>query len=249
MHRLQQQDLNEGKADKAAGTVRDAVGGAEDAGGRGAGAGGGGDREAVRARRPGAADPGAPGGGDARERQGSRRLACRFERSARHPRSGASVRLGGTRQDHLSASPSVNRSVRFPLRPRAYGDCRLARRTILCWTLGALSRPDACSNASATGSWRGRGRARRAPCRARGRPRPRPLHPSSPRGEEAGRHASRLLTAVRHLPGRATRLPQPRSHSFSLDQRRRVCWPRTAMAKALRCPTSTMSRLPRVTPV
>ena len=37
------------------------------------------------------------------------------------------------------------------------------------------------------------------------------------------------------------------SHSLSFDQRR-VCWPRTAMASALRWPTSTTSRLLRVTP-
>src|SRR3954453_5398278 len=39
------------------------------------------------------------------------------------------------------------------------------------------------------------------------------------------------------------------SHSFSFDQRRRVCWPRTAIDNALRWPTSTTSRLPRVTAV
>ena len=39
------------------------------------------------------------------------------------------------------------------------------------------------------------------------------------------------------------------SHSFSFDQRRRVCWPRTAIDSAFRWPTSTTSRLPRVTAV
>jgi hypothetical protein len=39
------------------------------------------------------------------------------------------------------------------------------------------------------------------------------------------------------------------SHSRSLDQRRRPPWFLTAMAKARRCPTSTTTRLPRVTPV
>ena len=55
----------------------------------------------------------------------------------------------------------------------------------------------------------------------------------------------RVLGLGRPVPGHG----QPPSHSFSLDQRRRVCWPLTAMASALRCPTSTTSRLPRVTPV
>ena len=44
-------------------------------------------------------------------------------------------------------------------------------------------------------------------------------------------------------------LVQFMSHSFSFDQRRRVCWPRTAMDSAFFCPTSTTSRLPRVTAV
>ncbi len=40
-----------------------------------------------------------------------------------------------------------------------------------------------------------------------------------------------------------------RSHSCSLDQRRRPETLRTAMATAFFCPTRTTSRLPRVTPV
>jgi hypothetical protein len=42
---------------------------------------------------------------------------------------------------------------------------------------------------------------------------------------------------------------QPISHSRSFDQRRRVREPLTAIADALRCPTRTIKRLPRVTAV
>ena len=41
----------------------------------------------------------------------------------------------------------------------------------------------------------------------------------------------------------------PLSHSPSFDQRFRALAPLIAIASAFRCPTSTTSRLPRVTPV
>jgi hypothetical protein len=43
--------------------------------------------------------------------------------------------------------------------------------------------------------------------------------------------------------------PISRSHIAKRDQRRRAAAPRTAIAMARRCPTSTTSRLPRVTPL
>ena len=68
-----------------------------------------------------------------------------------------------------------------------------------------------------------------------------------------------ITTIARRLLGqqpeeRATPLPAlptpgSPSHSLSFDQRRRPETLRTAMATAFFCPTSTTSRLPRVTPV
>ena len=62
-------------------------------------------------------------------------------------------------------------------------------------------------------------------------------------------HASRGNgNGAKHMPGHAI-CAGPASHSRSFDQRRRAPWFLTAMASALRWPTSTTSRLPRVTPV
>ena len=49
--------------------------------------------------------------------------------------------------------------------------------------------------------------------------------------------------------GRDPWLSAAASHSRSFDHRRRARAPLTAIANAFRCPTSTTSRLPRVTPV
>ena len=51
------------------------------------------------------------------------------------------------------------------------------------------------------------------------------------------------------VPERKLANGRGRSHSPSFDQRRRPETLRTAMATAFFCPTSTTSRLPRVTPV
>jgi hypothetical protein len=51
--------------------------------------------------------------------------------------------------------------------------------------------------------------------------------------------------STRFVPG----VSLPVSHSFSFDHRRRARAPFTAIASAFRCPTSTTSRFPRVTPV
>ena len=59
--------------------------------------------------------------------------------------------------------------------------------------------------------------------------------------------ADHLRTACH--PGTCIRTGLPTSDSRSLDQRLRPLAFLTAMASALRCPTSTTSRLPRVTPV
>jgi hypothetical protein len=53
-------------------------------------------------------------------------------------------------------------------------------------------------------------------------------------------------------PGAAlalARADQEDKHSASFDQRRSVCLPLTAIARARFCPTSTTRRLPRVMPV
>ena len=68
---------------------------------------------------------------------------------------------------------------------------------------------------------------------------PAPVGVSALRVEEGQRHAAVAVQVKR------SRL----SHSCSFDHRRRLPPFRTAMAMALRCPTSTTSLLPRVTPV
>jgi hypothetical protein len=55
--------------------------------------------------------------------------------------------------------------------------------------------------------------------------------------------------AIRRLQSTSAPLPQHISHSRSFDHRRRTRLPLTAIASALRCPTSTTKRFPRVTPV
>jgi hypothetical protein len=56
-------------------------------------------------------------------------------------------------------------------------------------------------------------------------------------------------TILLNLMQQAGTSAQVTSHSRSLDQRRRPLPFLTAIASAFRCPTSTTSRLPRVTPV
>jgi len=58
-----------------------------------------------------------------------------------------------------------------------------------------------------------------------------------------------LLQRIRRRSDGPNHLAWAIKWSFSFDQRRWVCEPFTAMASALRVPTSTTRRLPRVTPV